>query len=292
MPIYSLNGNQLYTAYDISGDGLYDAYDINGDLVFATTPTILKVMTYNVGQWYIGDSTLVPANKKAEYYNLQTNIFEAHHPDVLFIQEYRDPWCRDGSPASDLLGAFFNDQEVTNNSGYIGHSICTKDLPIVNYTSHNFPSNSGSYPTYETATITVDERTINIINTHHDYRTSYQPSEISTILSAIHNMDYFILCGDFNTNIYYPTDFNDTSTSQYIANIKPFVDAGYHVGNCGTAWLKTYYGDTESTYAARDNIITSSNIYINSIYVDESKLNDNIGDKIDHIPLIAELIIR
>ena len=37
---------------------------------------------------------------------------------------------------------------------------------------------------------------------------------------------------------------------------------------------------------------TSSNITIKDMYADTTKLTDGITDKIDHLPLIAELIIN
>ena len=290
--IYDINGTTLNKVYDVNGIEKQQVYDVEGNPLLSSEPVTLKVMTYNVGQWSTGAGSAVPTSKKEAYYDLQKGIFERNEPQVCCIQEYYYRWCQDDSRAADLLGAYFNDLHTTNSTNvYKGHAIATKDLPMANYTSHNFPSNRGNYPTYETCQITVGGKTINIVNTHNDYYTEYQPSEIATLLSAIQGMEYFILCGDFNTNIYYPADFNDTTTSQYVTNIKPFVDAGYNVGNCGYQWLRTYYGDTEATWAARDNIITSPNITFNSLTVDTAKLTDDIMDKVDHLPLIAEVTI-
>lgn len=288
MPIYNINGNSLQTAYDIHGNSLQTVYDIEGNAIPLDPSAILKVMTYNVGQWYIGDTNPVPTAKKSEYYALQNGIFDRHRPQILFMQEYLNNWCADGSTASGLLDPYITDQEVTNPTGYIGHSICTDGYEIQNYTSHQFPTNRGNYPTYETAQILYEGKTINIINTHNDYYAQYQQSEIPTLLSAIENMEYFILCGDFNINL----AVEDTTDAQYTINVKPFIDAGYNVGNLVKDWIPTYFGTSSPTGGKFcDQIVTSPNITIGRLYADTAKLTDGIGDKIDHIPLIAELIV-
>lgn len=128
-----------------------------------------------------------------------------------------------------------------------------------------------------------------MVNTHNDYYATYQPQEIEDLLTFLANLESFILCGDFNINL----AEQDTSNEQYIINVKPFVDAGYHVGNCVMAWLPTYYGTAEPTGGKyTDQIITSTDIEILRLSVYAAKLTDNLGDKIDHIPLVAELIIH
>jgi endonuclease/exonuclease/phosphatase family metal-dependent hydrolase len=288
MAVYNKNGALLTQIFNKSGVELSSAYDANGIEVYSKSSSSLKVMTYNVGQWYIGDMNPVPITKKSEYYTLQNGIFDRHRPQLLFIQEYLNNWCADGSTASSLLDPYITDQEATNPTGYIGHSICTNGFEIQNYTSHQFPTNKGNYPTYETAQILYEGKTINIINTHNDYYAQYQQSEIPTLLSAIANMEYFILCGDFNINL----TSEDTSDDQYTINVKPFIDAGYHVGNLAIDWIPTYFGTSSPTGGKYcDQIITSPNINISRLYADTTKLSDGISDKIDHIPLIAELVI-
>ena len=71
-----------------------------------------------------------------------------------------------------------------------------------------------------------------------------------------------------------------------------FLDAGYHVGNCDFAWIETYFSTSSPTGGKfTDTIITSADITIRNLYAYTEKLTDNLGDKIDHIPLIAELSI-
>lgn len=289
MAIYDKNGNSLLTVYGVDGVVLSQAYDINGNPLL-DTGNLLKVMTYNVGHWYIGTTELVPTAKKTEYFDLHNGMLTRNEPDILFLQEARNAYCADGTSASAILSPHFDDIKSTSiTQWYIGHEICTKNLPIQNYTSHRFTRNRGNYPTFETAQISFDGKTINLINTHNDYYADYQPSEISDLLSAISGMEYFILCGDFNINL----AVEDTSDDQYTINVKPFVDAGCHVGNCVKDWIPTYFGTASPTGGKfTDQFITSPNINIVSLYADTTKLTDGLGEKIDHIPLIATLQIN
>lgn len=283
MAVFSKSGAAISSVYSKAGSSLPIAYDKSGDVVFSGNTT-LKIMNYNVGQWYIGSNTNVPTAKKSAYYALQTGMFAAHRPDILLMQEYWTNWCADGSNSSELLSPYFTTKEVTNPQGYIGHAICTNGISLASYTSHQFSSNRGNYPTFESANITVGGKTITLVNTHNDYYAEYQTTEISELLAFLATLDSFILCGDFNINL----ATQDTTDAQYTINVKPFVDAGYHVGNCVMEWIPTYYGTASPTGGKfTDQIITSADITILDIYSDTTKLTDNIDDKIDHIPLIA-----
>lgn len=283
MGIYNISGNEIEAIYNGSGAYLSQAYDVDGnELVTAD----LTMMTYNVGQWYTGTGTRVPTADKSAYYALQSAIIDNNPVDVLFLQEYLSTWCQDDSPASELLGDYCDNQEVTNPQGYIGHSICTDNIAISNYTSHNFTNSSANYPTFESAEITVDGKTITLINTHNDYTLSYQQDEVSDLLDFLAGLDYFILAGDFNINL----STHNIRDNQYINSVKRFLDAGYNVANCVKGWLPTYYGTASPTGGKfTDQIVTSANIEIVGLYADTTKLTDGIADKIDHLPLIAKL---
>lgn len=286
MAIYNKNGVALDSAYRLDGESLASAYDINGNEVFSNARTHLKIMTYNVGQWYIGDDNRVPTTKKTEYFNLQDGTFSTYRPDVLFMQEYLNTWCQDGSLASELLNPYFDNQEVTNPQGMIGHSICTNGIVMSDYSSHNFTTNKGNYPTFESAQITVDGKTITIVNTHNDYVLSYQQQEVTDLLAFLATLDSFILCGDFNIDL----SVEETTGNQYLNSVKRFLDAGYNVGNCVVDWIPTYYGTASPTGGKfTDQIVTSADIRIDNIYADTAKLTDGLNDKIDHLPLIVEI---
>lgn len=288
MAIYDKDGNAVLASYDKDGTLLLQAYDINGNLI-PLQYTELKVMTYNVGQWYIGTTSRVPVAKKSEYYAIQNEAFSANRPNVAMLQEALSTWCDDGSPSSELLDPYFDYIEGSRNTtNYQGHYICTDNYPMSNYTVHNFTGGSfGDCPAFETADIMVGGKTIYLLNTHHNLNDANAIKQTEQVLEAVSDKEYFIICGDLNTGVEQVGDY------EYNTFLKPFVDAGYRLSNCGFAWFYTYYA-TASPVGERyrtDNIITSSNILIKNVYVDTTKLTDNTGDKIDHIPLIAELLI-
>lgn len=287
MSIYDKSGTLLEAAFSKNGESLEIAYDVSGNVVFEGGERVsLKIMTYNVGQWYIGSGVAVPTEEKTEYYNLQNGILSRNRPDVLFMQEYLNTWCQDGSLASGLINPYFDNQEVTNPQGYIGHSVCTNGIALSGYTSHNFTTNKGNYPTFESAQITVGGKAITIVNTHNDYELSYQQQEVTDLLAFLATLDSFILCGDFNIDL----SVEETTGDQYLNSVKRFLDTGYNVGNCVVDWISTYYGTSSPTGGKfTDQIVTSADIRIDSIYADTAKLTDGINDKIDHLPLIAEI---
>lgn len=288
--IYDKNGKSLNIAYDKNGVVLTSAYDKNGTLIYSSSASNLKIMTYNVGQWYIGNGSKVPTDKKSVYHDLQYGTFLNNSVDVLFLQEYLNEWCADGSLSSELLDPFFDNQEVTNPRGYIGHSICTNGYTLSDYTSHDFTTNRGNYPTYESAEITIDGKTITIVNTHNDYTEPYKTQDITDLLGFLATLDSFILAGDFNMGIYANTS---PTSDNYRLGVNVWKEAGYNVGNCNPTYLPTYSGTTSMTDGgAADQIITSSDISISNVYTYNAKLTDDVADKIDHIPLIAELVIN
>lgn len=286
--IYDASGNSLKRVYDKSGNALNTAYDASGNVVYRSDAKRLKIMTYNVGQWYTGTGATVPTEKKSEYYALHSGIFERHRPDILFLQEYLNTWCADGSSADELLNPYFDNRQVTTPQGMIGHAIATNGIPISNYQSHQFTTNKGNYPSFESAEVTIGGKTLTIINTHNDYTFSYQQQEVTDLLAYLATLDSFILCGDFNIDL----SVEETTGQQYINSVKRFLNAGYHVGNCVVDWVRTYFGGSTATGGKfTDQVVTSADIEIESIYADETKLTDEIADKIDHLPLIAELIL-
>ena len=95
--------------------------------------------------------------------------------------------------------------------------------------------------------------------------------------------------GDFNV-----ADCHGKASDEYIANIKPFIDEGYHSANCSDqhGFLATYYNGTSvnnyNICECIDEIITTSNIDINMVTVDKQKSDANTdGLALDHLPIIA-----
>ena len=67
MAIYNKDGQNIASLYDKNGSDLSQAYDLNGNIIYMSEPTTIKVMSYNVGNWYIGSGTNVPTDKKSIY---------------------------------------------------------------------------------------------------------------------------------------------------------------------------------------------------------------------------------
>lgn len=293
MALYDKDGNQLVTCYDSSGNAITAAYDSNGNVVWIADRQIV-VCNYNVGQWYIGSSERIPVDKKEEYTELQTTIFNNIRPDICLMQEATSTFCQDGTLAKDFLSQWFEYIEITRgSSGFQAHMMATKDIPIEDYTVVPFVNASGNYPGYETAYITVNGKRIFLLNTHIITTPQYrQEAQIAEVMDAVADKEYFIVSGDFNLVIH------DGSEEDYINCIKPFLDAGYHTANCGDFGIFPTYRRTEEANPqdgyepATDHIITSANINIVNAYVDTTKLTDNIADKIDHVPLVAVLDIN
>ena len=81
--IYNKNGTSLSSAYNKTGVLIASAYDKNGTLVYSSSADMLKIMTYNVGQWYIGTTEKVPTAKKADYSAIHNHAFSTYQPDVV-----------------------------------------------------------------------------------------------------------------------------------------------------------------------------------------------------------------
>lgn len=287
--LYTVNGNAISASYNVHGNPLSRAYDVHGNQIGGAP---LKVMNYNVGQWYIGTTAKVPVAKRADYFNLHNGIFSRHNADVLILQEALNKWCDDGSTTESLLSPYFDDQKSWRaTTNYQGHYICTKGYQMTDAVAHPYSANKGNYPAFESVKINVGGRDVYIVNAHNDYVLSYQKVEIPDLLNVIKDFEYFIMMGDFNVALT-ETTAHDTTQEQYIYNIKPFLDAGYNVGNGVLEYIPTYFATSSPTGGElTDNVITSPNITIDRLYADTTKLTDSITDKIDHIPLIAEVTI-
>ena len=286
--IYNKNGSLLNEAFSIAGQLLTSAFNVSGLQVYPDSVTI-KVMSYNVGEWYYGAGDNVPSDKDAEYYALQNGMIEANDPDVLCIQEYWKIFSKAGRTAKSMLEQYFPYIiEQGGDSGYYGHCICSK-YPISNYVQRHYTDNNQRY--YDSCTITISGIPVTFINTHLDVRSQEnRTAEIGELLAFMATQTRVILCGDFNTGI--GTATANTESTPYVNNVKPFIDAGYHSANFSDfGFMVTCIDRLTDVPYYLDNIYTSSNITIDNAEVDETKLNDLINDPIDHMPLIATLTI-
>ena len=285
--VYDINGVTINNAYALNGTPLQTVYDIHGTAIPLSRPT-LKVMTYNVGQWYTGGGDNVPADKDAAYYALQNSMIQNADADVLFINEYWKVMSKTGRTALSMLQQYFPYiHEQGGDSGYYGRCICSK-YPISQYTVHLYSNEAQRY--YDTCVISVNGIAITLVVTHlaTDSKRNTQITELITFLNGLNR---FICGGDFNTLTI--TGTVTTEAADYSSIIVPLLQAGFHCANCSEQGFMVTYSDSPTgTYVGcLDNIITSGNITITDAYVDETKLSDGLTERTDHMPLIATLTI-
>lgn len=288
MAIYSKDGTELLLAYNKNGDAVDVAYDKSGNIIYTKEDiTLLKVMTYNCGQWLTGStgSGTQTENENAVIHRALANtILQAQNADILCIQEY---YGSIGDVlAQEMLEQYFPYvHEVNPYYTWYGHCVCSK-YPINNFATTNL----GNYRYLDRFSITIGEKDIEIFNAHLGFQDEQKIPQAEQVFSVVQNYDSFVLCGDFNTTC------DSTEDVDYINVIKQFIDAGYNSANCSDqhGFIGTYTeGQTASgTWLCCDQIMTSSDIDIRKVWIDTTKITDSINEKIDHVPLLAEMIIR
>lgn len=278
--IYNKNGTALSSAYSVSGQSLQSAYDVDGNIVFQKD---IKVCTYNVGGWYIGSGTNVPADEDSAYYALQNGMIGSIDADILCLEEYWGVFSRTGRTALSLLNQYYPYiQSAGGTTQYMGRAICSK-YPIINYTQHTF---SGETRYYDCAEINISGETVYVFVTHlHPSDPTTRIAEAVELFNFIQSQGYqkYIVCGDFNSNLF------DPMTEVNLAIYKQFLDVGCTLANDGVfGILNTACNSSDWSEAfAIDNIICSDAFSIESVQTDLTKTTDSIVEKIDHIPLYA-----
>ena len=293
MGIYNISGQEILSAYDKDGSTLLNAYDKNGVVVY-TAGTRIKVTTYNVGQWYIGNNSNVPADKDEQFYELQNGILQRADADILFINEYRTPFSASGRTALSVISPYFPYIETRNEtSGYMGRAICSK-YSLSNYTVHTFTSGTSGYY-YDSAEIEINGKQITLVVLH--MMTNPEESrylQAQELLAYLKTLDTFIAGGDYNTGISPNNGTDNVNSTPYAHYVKLFTDEGFHISNFNPTFLTTCNDGVNGTGTnwMIDNIITSADITSLSAYVDTAKLSANLGVKTDHMPLETELLIQ
>lgn len=299
--IYDVSGNGLTSVYSVNSSPLSAAYDVNGVKIWSANP-VLKVMTYNCGQWLSGSGTGTSTEDQnaVNHRALLQDIMTAQDPDLLCVQEYWD--VIGNTDVKDLLAQYMPYyQEVNGETAYYGHAVFSK-YPITNFVTSALTSpldfetvaessNTGRY--LDKCTITVDSIAITVFNTHlaTSSQESLKVAQAELICDYLSNYNRFILCGDFNTVC------KSTNDEEYTTIMKQFIDDGYHSANCSEqhGFIDTWTDSTDGTgtWYPCDQIITSGNITITDVTIDLTKLDYLDGvNTIDHVPLVATLVIQ
>lgn len=314
MAIYNISGAALSSCYDVDGDALSAAYDKNGSAIFSGGPVTLKVMTYNVGQWYLGSGVVVPASLDSVFYNLHSGTFQRNDVDICGIEEYTDQFSEKPRQASEVIAPFFNYTSLKNYSSnpYYGHGFAAK------YPLSNFVENAYSVGTnyFYKADISVGGKTIALVVTHLSTQTAQRIEQIPALLQYLDSLyapngangaKVPVICfGDFNMDLpsypdekelYYASSFSMVNQAGFdgSAEVVP-KDVSTYEGH-----FTRFYSTMAATGLGLDNILFSPNIVLVSAYVDTAKqdaadqsifINPATGDpKPDHMPLIATLRI-
>lgn len=290
MAIYDADGNQLLVCYDADGSQLSHAYDADGSVIYSAITINLKVMEYNVGQWYIGSGVNVPLAKDAEYYALQNGMIANDDADILCLCEYRTQFSSNRTAKSMLEQYYPYIAENNGTAGYNGKCICSK-YPISDYQSYFYTMDAGRKNNYDVVTVTVDDIPIKVICTHLEPTNQTvkhaQALELFNFAQSLNSR--YIICADFNTEMVNPMSSDNNAV------YGNFLNAGDTLANGGAFGIfNTSCNSDDWTNDANsiDNIICSPSIEITSVSTDTTKVTDSIMEgKIDHIPLIAEVSV-
>ena len=276
MAIYDIDGNTLDSCYDIDGTDLPLAYDVDGEIIYSQETT-LTVMTYNV-QWFTG------INGQQQ---MQQSIINTYAPDLIGLQELTQNGTVPTIGQNVLSGYTLR---LSNHKNYIAFA---SKLPLSNVIVQDFQSQDpydmstwGETRAYMLADLTKNGKTIKWLNTHLCvHNLEYKSAQFAEIFNLIKDMEHVIITGDFNLITW--DEYDDT--------FKMFADAGFKLAN--TTGVKTYTDLTSATSLAdfkqpTDNIIVSSDIDIDSVVFDTTKLSNLNGNAIDHVPVIVTLTIK
>lgn len=289
MAIYDVNGNSLSSAYDVNGNSLSSAYDVDGNLIWSaqTEPTRLKVMTYNVQKWRGINSQEA----------MQTAIINTYQPDLIGMQELGTV-----TTLPTIGQNMLADYQYKILSNHVNKILTvSKNLPLTNIVIADYvnqePQDQSQYNetrAYTKMDVQIDGKTISFINTHLCFITeSVKWLQMKELFDIAQTCQYAIITGDFNSMEM------SAEADDYINMYKQFVDAGYHLANNSpvSGFTNTFTSQSNATSLAElttapDTIIVTSNISIDNVVFDTTKFSYLNGSSIDHIAVVADLIIN
>ncbi len=286
MPVYNNYGQQLNDIYHTSGLSASTAYTKDGNLIFGE-PVSLTIMSYNPGSWY-GWGSDVPAELADSWYQMQRSIFNTYKPDFVGIQEYSS--AIGTYNAEDMIKEydpyFFGVDKITNCAGRAIASKYNILTPSDNLFLHQ---DGGELRYYLKGHIIVGGRKICIISAHTSYQGVYPYTQCNELLDVIEDEDYVIVVGDMNLRV------DEIGDANYNKLNAVWIEAGYNSVSGPEFGIQNTYYNTNDGWHGVDQIFLSSNITINSVIVDDAKINEYaslVGNRIDHLPLVANITIN
>ena len=239
----------------------------------------LTIMTYNV-QYFTGLN---------EDETMQAEILDEYNASVISLQELRYEYKR--AAETNVFDPRYWNMRVGNEN--LPNGIAT-NYGLSNVHHHFF---TNQYSTedkgYETAEMKWKGKTIFLISAHltTSVHQTEKVAQMTELFNLVQTKETFILMGDFNLICM------DTTHTDYINMVKPFVDAGYNVANCSSqhGFIGTYSDGTSSSssFLPTDNIITSADFTMSNVRRDTIKIAaaEDQNKTIDHVALICELTL-
>lgn len=263
-------------------------YDANGNQILTNQETDqtevkmynLTVMSFNVQRWSGLNSNI----------DLIKKIIAKHDPDIIGFQEFRKTIS-----GADVYTTLFADYpynyymgSVENPTGVVSKYELS-DASSVVFATQGTNEKRG----YSKAYFTFNKQKVCWLNTHMEWGSNgadardIRNAQAAELLEVMKQERYAICTGDFNT-----ADCYDTNGADYLGQIKPFIDQGFHSANSSDqhGFLATGFDSAalDTKYYCIDEIIATSNIDINIVEVDKQKSDENTDGRIlDHLPIVA-----
>ena len=252
----------------------------NEQRVYTRHPLLLKVGSFNVGNWTDGKSSnarVDPANVKAEGIKLRRFLGNTNF-DFLLCEEATHEFDKDYKIDAyeycfkNNLPFYWKTKSSTEGSPQVRQFLLTGKYELINVTYHDYECKSTrGYVTFE---CNISGRNITFIVCHLSLESSsdgIRQQEMEELANILKKCEYGVLCGDFNA----------FSIDEFTTHFSEF-----NLSNHG------YYGDFntwpvqgwESWNHCIDNIITTKSIKITNVLMGEIAMSD-------HKPLIAEIEI-
>lgn len=287
------DGGLIIANADVTYDDKTDVRDILkirkylADIVVSLSKRY-TVMSYNAGMWYNGSGFMVPDQQASKFLELNRGLIENNSPDILCIQEYCCNMSSQVSAAEFLSGKYKYVETAKGESqylNYVGKAICTNERLE---DADNFSlENNGVYdsPNYERAYVYLNGRRVCVVSAHFAAHPYLAMLELQGLVNTIKNEPYFIICVDANVDVKDKANYDAVMSVFESNSVECSIANG---GEYGT--FVTYpFADT-----AIDNVITSKNIKIDSVKVDDCKdelLYADGRDDRDHFPLIVSFYV-
>ena len=196
---------------------------------------------------------------------------ERYNSDILFIQEYRDSVVAGGLTSSELLSDY-NIYSTSGDTSYNGKAIASKS-EVMDIVEGTFVNNDGLNRNYLKGYIYCNGKKVAIISTHLSTDIDTASLQVDEVIELIRDEEYVVLGMDSNIDVLSETG-------------KTIMDK---ITNAGFQYINKDVVTYPRTGLAIDNIITTNNITVRSVYADMQKVG--LGDDADHYPLLAYLEI-